>query len=176
METASFIRDKLTEWGLSEFIQRFEDEGIDKDTFLSLGDSVRLNVLIAKIGPRVKFRKRLREYFQMETCHFVQNKLAEWDLSELIQTFEEEGIDKETFLSLEESGSINVLIPQIGPRVKFRKRLREYLQALETRDETPEMMETNSETEFSTEMDPPGFLWNLESTSTPDTESGIEMA
>ncbi|XP_051797007.1 uncharacterized protein LOC127531520 isoform X1 [Acanthochromis polyacanthus] len=113
---------------------------------------------------------------QMEPCHFVQNKLAEWDLSELIQTFEEEGIDKETFLSLEESGSINVLIPQIGPRVKFRKRLREYLQALGTRDdETPEMMETNSETEFSTEMDPPVFLWNLESTSAPDTESGIEM-
>ncbi len=42
----------------------------------------------------------------------------------------DEGIDKETFLSLEESGNLNDLIPKIGPRVKFRKRLREYLQVL----------------------------------------------
>ena len=42
----------------------------------------------------------------------------------------DEGIDKETFLSLEESGNISDLIPKIGPRVKFRKRLREYLQVI----------------------------------------------
>lgn len=40
----------------------------------------------------------------------------------------DQGIDKETFLSLEESGNLNDLIPRTGPRVKFRKRLREYLQ------------------------------------------------
>ncbi|XP_008284817.1 uncharacterized protein LOC103360717 isoform X2 [Stegastes partitus] len=106
----------------------------------------------------------------METCHFVQNRLTEWDLSELIQPFEEEGIDKETFLSLEESGSISVLIPQIGPRVKFKKRLREYLQALNSRD--GETMDTNSEPEYSTETDPSVSLWNLE--PTPDTESSTD--
>ncbi len=42
----------------------------------------------------------------------------------------DEGIDKETFLSLGDSGSINVLIPKIGPRVKFRKRLKEFLQVM----------------------------------------------
>ncbi len=40
----------------------------------------------------------------------------------------DEAIDKETFLSLEESGNLSVLIPKMGPRVKFRKRLREYLE------------------------------------------------
>ncbi|KAI3359835.1 hypothetical protein L3Q82_014190 [Scortum barcoo] len=46
--------------------------------------------------------------------------------------FQNEGIDKETFLSLRELRSINVFIPKIGPRVKFRKRLKEYLQAQTT--------------------------------------------
>ncbi|XP_059203360.1 uncharacterized protein LOC131982778 isoform X2 [Centropristis striata] len=155
METPDFVRDKLTEWGFSEFIQRFEDESIDKETFLSLGDSDSISVLIPKIGPRVKFKKRLKEYLQwnsMETCDFVRDKLTEWDLSELIQRFEDEGIDKETFVSLEKSCNLNNLIPKIGPRVKFRKKLREYLQ------------------------DPTMFPWGFESTSTSDTSPDIEMS
>lgn len=101
------------------------DRGIDKETFLNLGDSSSINAFIPKIGPRVKFRKRLKEYLQvrcfactflvtrgyvyldllhinhlfwkiisfmqwnsLETCDFVRGKLTEWDLSELIETFE----------------------------------------------------------------------------------------
>lgn len=70
---------------------KFEDEGIDKDTFLSLGDSDSINILIPKIGPRVKFKKRLKENLQrksMKTGDFVRDKLIEWDLAELIQRFE----------------------------------------------------------------------------------------
>ncbi|KAL3987097.1 organic solute transporter subunit alpha [Sarotherodon galilaeus] len=63
METSGFVQDKLTEWGFSEFMQRFKDEGIDKEAFLSL-ESSRINTLIPKIGPRVKFKRRLREYLQ----------------------------------------------------------------------------------------------------------------
>ncbi|XP_071371530.1 nuclear GTPase SLIP-GC-like isoform X2 [Centroberyx affinis] len=64
----------------------------------------------------------------METFDFVRDKLREWGLSELIQTFEDEGIDKESFLSLEES-DIKDVIPKVGPRAKFKKRLKELLQA-----------------------------------------------
>ncbi|XP_059203363.1 uncharacterized protein LOC131982778 isoform X4 [Centropristis striata] len=184
METPDFVRDKLTEWGFSEFIQRFEDESIDKETFLSLGDSDSISVLIPKIGPRVKFKKRLKEYLQwnsMETCDFVRDKLTEWDLSELIQRFEDEGIDKETFVSLEKSCNLNNLIPKIGPRVKFRKKLREYLQALQRKHaDSPEMMdteeETNSNDELRLDLDPTMFPWGFESTSTSDTSPDIEMS
>lgn len=152
METSGFVQDKLTEWGFSEFMQRFKDEGIDKETFLNLGDSVQLNLLFPRIGPRVKFRKRLKEYLQMETCHFVQEKLTEWHLRELIHRFEDEGIDKEAFLSLE-SSRINTLIPKIGTRVKFKRRLREYLQDLNrTNDDSADMMETSAEQEDSPEV------------------------
>ncbi|KAM4531750.1 uncharacterized protein PAE49_023884 [Odontesthes bonariensis] len=176
METTNFVQDKLTEWGLSEFIQRFQEEGIDKETFLSLRDSSSLNVLISKIGPRVKLKKRLAEYLQMKTCSFVQDKLTKWELSGLIQTFQEEGIDKEAFLSLEESGSINALIPKIGPRVKFRKRLRDYLQNLKRgSDDTLEMMDTHPDQEDAPEPDPSPFPWHLESTSGSDTDVGKAM-
>ncbi|XP_050929971.1 uncharacterized protein LOC108886169 isoform X2 [Lates calcarifer] len=93
----------------------------------------------------------------------------------------DEGIDKETFHSLEDSNTINVLIPKIGPRVKFRKQLREYLQTLKGKHtDTPEMMDTNTETnseqEDSSEMEPTFFQWHFESTSTSDTDSGDEMS
>ncbi|KAM3597487.1 uncharacterized protein V6R79_005250 [Siganus canaliculatus] len=129
-----FVRSKLTEWCLSELIKDFEEEGIGKETFLSLGESDDINDLIPKIGPRAKFRKRLKEYLAWnctETCDFVRDKLTEWDLKELIPRFEDEGIDKEKFLRLGDSDAISALISKIGPRVKFRKRLSEYLQSEE---------------------------------------------
>ncbi|XP_049418332.1 uncharacterized protein LOC125880098 [Epinephelus fuscoguttatus] len=183
METSDFVQNKLTEWGFSEFVQKFEDEGIDKETFLSLGDSAGINALIPKVGPRVKFKKRLKEYLQwnsMETCDFVRDKLTEWNLSELIQRFEDEGIDKDTFLCLEESGTLNDLIPKTGPKVKFRKRLKEYLETLKRKlAYTPEMMDTetdtNSDQEDSPELDPTIFPWHFESTSTSDTDRDNEM-
>ncbi|KAM3598530.1 uncharacterized protein V6R79_019117 [Siganus canaliculatus] len=117
-----FVRSKLTEWGLSELIKDFEEEGIGKETFLSLGESDDINDLIPKIGPRAKFRKGLKEYLAWnysETCDFVHNKLTESDLKELIPRFEDEGIDKEKFLSLGDSDAISALISKIGARVKY---------------------------------------------------------
>ncbi|XP_031695583.1 uncharacterized protein LOC116377955 isoform X1 [Anarrhichthys ocellatus] len=182
MDTQDFVHDKLTEWGFSDFIQRFEDEGIDKETFLSLGDLGSVNVLIPKIGQRAKFRKRLRDYLQSsstETCNFVREKLTDWDLSEFIQRFEDQGIDKQTFLCLEKSAIFNDLIPKIGPRVKFKKKLREYLQALKRKHaDTPETMDTdtNSDQEDSPELDPTIFPWHFESTSTSGTDHDNEMS
>lgn len=47
------------------------DEGIDKEMFLNLGDSIRINLLFPKIGPRVKFRKRLKDYLQVRQLFFI---------------------------------------------------------------------------------------------------------
>ncbi|TDH02909.1 hypothetical protein EPR50_G00157500 [Perca flavescens] len=170
METPDFVQEKLTEWGFNDLVQRFEDEGIDKEIFLNLEDT-NINVLIPKIGPRVKFKQRLKEYLQwksMETCHFVQDKLTEWNLSELIYRFEDEGIDKETFLILEESGNFKVLIPKIGPRVKFRKKLREYLQALKRKHaDTPEMIDPENDTNSDQE-DIPELALKRKHADTPE--------
>uniref|UniRef100_UPI003AAD5AFE nuclear GTPase SLIP-GC-like n=1 Tax=Centroberyx gerrardi TaxID=166262 RepID=UPI003AAD5AFE len=65
METFDFVRDKLTEWGLSELIQRFEDQGIEKESFLGLEQSGDINDLIPKIGPRTKFKNRLSAFLQI---------------------------------------------------------------------------------------------------------------
>ncbi|XP_067333535.1 uncharacterized protein [Channa argus] len=116
----------------------------------------------------------------MKTCDFVRGKLTEWDLCEVIQKFEDEDIDKETFLHLEESGSINILIPKIGPRVKFKKRLREYLQAQRIRQaDIAEMdIDTNPVQEDSPEAEPTLFPWppfSWECTPTSDIDSGSEM-
>ncbi|KAK2833466.1 hypothetical protein Q5P01_017355 [Channa striata] len=54
---------------------------------------------------------------------FVCNKLTEWGLSDWIQTFKDQGIDKESFECLEDQ-EINDLIPLVGPRAKFKKRLK----------------------------------------------------
>ncbi|KAM8723462.1 nuclear GTPase SLIP-GC-like [Acanthopagrus schlegelii] len=53
-----FVRNKLTEWGLSEYIQKFEDEGIDEESFYCL-DFQDIANLIPKVGPRAIFKKRL---------------------------------------------------------------------------------------------------------------------
>ncbi|XP_008303970.1 nuclear GTPase SLIP-GC-like isoform X6 [Stegastes partitus] len=54
-----FVRNKLTEWDLSDFIDRFEDEGIDKESLYYLDDQEIKN-LITKTGPRVKFKEKLQ--------------------------------------------------------------------------------------------------------------------
>ncbi|XP_071329760.1 nuclear GTPase SLIP-GC-like [Trachinotus anak] len=54
---------------------------------------------------------------------FVCNKLTEWGLSELIDTFKDEGIDTESLYCLEDK-EIDNLIPKLGPRAKFKKRLK----------------------------------------------------
>ncbi|XP_059204116.1 nuclear GTPase SLIP-GC-like [Centropristis striata] len=54
-----FVRNKLTEWGLSELIDKFKDEGIDTESFHELGNR-EIAVLIPKVGPSTKFKKYLR--------------------------------------------------------------------------------------------------------------------
>ncbi|XP_060946453.1 nuclear GTPase SLIP-GC-like [Limanda limanda] len=54
---------------------------------------------------------------------FVCNKLNEWGLSKLIETFKDHEIDKEEFDKLEDE-VIKELIPKIGPRKKFKRRFK----------------------------------------------------
>ncbi|CAL8360456.1 unnamed protein product [Merluccius merluccius] len=57
---------------------------------------------------------------------FVQLKLTEWQLPELIDTFADEAIDQESFLLLDEA-TIATLVPRIGLRLKFLKKFREFV-------------------------------------------------
>ncbi|KAL3987086.1 F-box protein 15 [Sarotherodon galilaeus] len=54
-----FVRNKLTEWKLSDWIEAFEAQEIDKDTLYHLDDQ-EINQLITKAGPRVKFNNKLK--------------------------------------------------------------------------------------------------------------------
>uniref|UniRef100_A0AAX7VW49 Dynamin N-terminal domain-containing protein n=1 Tax=Astatotilapia calliptera TaxID=8154 RepID=A0AAX7VW49_ASTCA len=54
-----FVRNKLVEWGLSEWVEKFKDEQIDAESLYELDDR-EIENLITKAGPRVKFRKRLK--------------------------------------------------------------------------------------------------------------------
>ncbi|KAK2833469.1 hypothetical protein Q5P01_017358 [Channa striata] len=54
-----FVLKKLTEWGFSDWIERFEDEGIDREGLECLEDK-EIDHLFPKVGPRAKFKKRLK--------------------------------------------------------------------------------------------------------------------
>ncbi|KAM9392905.1 nuclear GTPase SLIP-GC-like isoform 2-T2 [Pholidichthys leucotaenia] len=56
-----FVRDKLSEWGLSELIEVFEDERIDKESLLLLEEQHIENLPI-KTGFKVKFKNRLKRF------------------------------------------------------------------------------------------------------------------
>ncbi|CAK6984140.1 nuclear GTPase SLIP-GC-like, partial [Scomber scombrus] len=53
-----FVHTALTEWGLSEFIEKFKDEGIDQESLLCLEDK-HFKELIPKTGPRSKLEQKL---------------------------------------------------------------------------------------------------------------------
>ncbi|KAK7940369.1 hypothetical protein WMY93_003695 [Mugilogobius chulae] len=72
----------------------------------------------------------------------IQDKLREWNLKELIKPFEDNQINYDIFLSLDTSDRLEILIPKIGPRAKFQKRLKEYKKSLNRRRDE-ELMETN---------------------------------
>ncbi|XP_015260533.1 PREDICTED: nuclear GTPase SLIP-GC-like [Cyprinodon variegatus] len=55
-----FVQDILSQWELSEWIYRFKDHAVDHESFYYLEDQ-DINELIPKVGPRVKFKKRLRQ-------------------------------------------------------------------------------------------------------------------
>uniref|UniRef100_UPI0037E97389 nuclear GTPase SLIP-GC-like isoform X2 n=1 Tax=Semicossyphus pulcher TaxID=241346 RepID=UPI0037E97389 len=54
-----FVREKLTEWGLSEWIERFRVQEIDEENLKDL-DNQDIDNLITLVGPRAKFKKRLK--------------------------------------------------------------------------------------------------------------------
>uniref|UniRef100_A0A8P4G836 Dynamin N-terminal domain-containing protein n=1 Tax=Dicentrarchus labrax TaxID=13489 RepID=A0A8P4G836_DICLA len=54
-----FVRNKLTEWGLAELIERFKDEGIDEE-ILYLLDDPEIDSLIPRVGHRAKFKNKLK--------------------------------------------------------------------------------------------------------------------
>ncbi|CAB1342446.1 unnamed protein product [Coregonus sp. 'balchen'] len=64
MASFDFVRDKLTEWNHSDLIQRFEDEEIDEEGFLSLEETDLIN-LIPKTGPRSRFRKKYNTFLKV---------------------------------------------------------------------------------------------------------------
>ena len=55
---------------INPFLLSISDEGIDKEIFLNLEDT-NINVLIPKIGPRVKFKRRLKEYLQVRFSTYI---------------------------------------------------------------------------------------------------------
>uniref|UniRef100_A0A3P8SKJ2 Dynamin N-terminal domain-containing protein n=1 Tax=Amphiprion percula TaxID=161767 RepID=A0A3P8SKJ2_AMPPE len=55
-----FLCNKLTEWGLSELIDRFKDHRVDEESLYDLDDQ-HIKDLIPEVGPRAKFTKRLKQ-------------------------------------------------------------------------------------------------------------------
>ncbi|KAM6914083.1 nuclear GTPase SLIP-GC-like isoform 6-T6 [Lycodopsis pacificus] len=54
-----FVGNKLTEWGLSEWIPTFKEQGIDTESLYCLDDQ-EIADLIPTVGPRSKFKKKLK--------------------------------------------------------------------------------------------------------------------
>ncbi|CAB1422105.1 unnamed protein product, partial [Pleuronectes platessa] len=54
-----FVCNKLSEWGLSDLIETFKDQGIDEDHFYNLEDE-EIKELIQKIGPRKTFIQQFK--------------------------------------------------------------------------------------------------------------------
>ncbi|XP_026181787.1 nuclear GTPase SLIP-GC-like [Mastacembelus armatus] len=130
-----FVCSKLTEWGLSQWIEKFEDEGIDEESLYCLRDQ-EISELIPKVGPRAKFKEKLMSLKQeqeetadsaqlllLDMDGFVCSKLTEWGLSQWIETFQERCIDEKTLYCLP-ADEIKELIPLMGPRAKFKEKLR----------------------------------------------------
>nr|XP_040045933.1 nuclear GTPase SLIP-GC-like isoform X1 [Gasterosteus aculeatus aculeatus] len=63
-----FVRKKLTEWGLREWIEKFKEEGLTKESFYSLEDQ-EIAELIRKVGPRSIFKKRLKLLMEQNTSN-----------------------------------------------------------------------------------------------------------
>ncbi|XP_076739297.1 nuclear GTPase SLIP-GC isoform X4 [Maylandia zebra] len=54
-----FVRTKLAEWGLSEWVEKFKDQEIDAGIICELDDR-EIENLITKAGPRMRFKKNLK--------------------------------------------------------------------------------------------------------------------
>ncbi|KAM4535918.1 nuclear GTPase SLIP-GC-like isoform 6-T7 [Fundulus diaphanus] len=56
----TFVRDKLNQWNLSEFMEIFKEEEVDKNRLFCLEDE-DIDKLIPKVGPRARFKERLKQ-------------------------------------------------------------------------------------------------------------------
>ncbi|XP_062264510.1 nuclear GTPase SLIP-GC-like isoform X2 [Platichthys flesus] len=54
-----FVCKKLSEWGLSDWIETFKDQGIKQDHFYDLEDE-EIKELIPKVGPRKTFKRHFK--------------------------------------------------------------------------------------------------------------------
>ncbi|XP_056263681.1 nuclear GTPase SLIP-GC-like [Pseudoliparis swirei] len=61
-----FVRDKLSEWNLSKFIDTFKGQDIDEENFYCLDDK-DIADLIPTVGPRSKFKKKLKSLKEQKT-------------------------------------------------------------------------------------------------------------
>ncbi|MEQ2248145.1 hypothetical protein ILYODFUR_016248, partial [Ilyodon furcidens] len=70
-----FVRDKLNEWGLNELLKIFEDESINTESLYCLVDQ-DIDKLIPKIGPRARFKNRLKllksQHQDKEESHWTE--------------------------------------------------------------------------------------------------------
>ncbi|XP_032393730.1 nuclear GTPase SLIP-GC isoform X2 [Etheostoma spectabile] len=65
-----FVRNKLTEWGFSGLIEKFKDEGIDTESLYVLEDQ-EIADLISKVGPRAKFKNKLKLLKEQNSTNLV---------------------------------------------------------------------------------------------------------
>ncbi|XP_054464024.1 nuclear GTPase SLIP-GC-like [Anoplopoma fimbria] len=63
-----FVRNTLNEWGFSEWTERFEDQRIDTESLYCL-DEHEIDSLIPIVGPRSKFKKRLKLLKEQNTAN-----------------------------------------------------------------------------------------------------------
>ncbi|CAI5675414.1 unnamed protein product [Oreochromis niloticus] len=88
-----FVRNKLLEWGLSEWVGKFKDEQIDSESLCELDDQ-EINNLITKAGPRVKFKKNLKllkeeKNTNQETVISFQCQQQHEDVADVVQCEQE---------------------------------------------------------------------------------------
>ncbi|XP_039467630.1 nuclear GTPase SLIP-GC-like isoform X2 [Oreochromis aureus] len=63
-----FVREKLIEWDLQKWMDKFEDEEITQESFYELNDEL-IDKLIPKVGPGLKFKKRFKQLKEKQSAN-----------------------------------------------------------------------------------------------------------
>ncbi|XP_077939914.1 nuclear GTPase SLIP-GC isoform X1 [Gasterosteus aculeatus] len=146
-----FVRDKLTEWGLCKWIEKFKEEEVDTESFYCLDDQ-QIAKLIPKLGPQAKFKKKLlkeqntanpdksdasaqviapsigtsnkrKRKSDLQGESFQQHSRTKKQcLAKGPRSYSEQGFAKESFYCLDDQ-QIAKLIPKVEPPAKFKKKL-----------------------------------------------------
>ncbi|XP_039906235.1 nuclear GTPase SLIP-GC-like [Simochromis diagramma] len=88
-----FVRTKLVEWGLSEWVEKFKDQEIDAGIICELDDR-EIENLITKAGPRMTFKKNLKllkekQNTNQETVNSFQHEKEHKEAADVIQCEQE---------------------------------------------------------------------------------------